>query len=196
MTHLTTAEAKDGWTPLLRAAFADDAEKVKALLAAGADADQAFPDDGRSWSGYSPLLLAVRVASTSAVRALMGRAKIDLRHARSGKTALYTSVQLARLECLRVLVAGGAAVDVPTAHGRTPLFQAASLGNAKLVRILVDAGANVNLTSTGAAAGFQPGLTALHTAGKLCHCPCRRLAPPAATIDLTPPPSLPPTQRS
>ena len=147
-----------GFTPLLYAVLAGDAESVGVLLAAGADVDDAGPD------GVTALMLALTKRHTAIALRLL-EAGADPRPAEAGYSALHLAAATGRLEVAEALLARGADPNVRlerpqrltnafeigvfqspgsgrlTQIGSTPLLVAAKSADAGMMRLLAEAGA-------------------------------------------------------
>ena len=113
-------------TPLMQAIRADDADKVKLLLAAGADAARA------QRNGNLPLVAAARRGKTAVVAALLQHGvNVDDQHDISGQTALHVAAKLGHAGVVALLCEAGAHVDVgEEGDGATPLHLAARYNHA------------------------------------------------------------------
>jgi uncharacterized protein len=124
---------------LLTAAQKANPAEVRALLAAGADAN------ARAADGSTAMLYAAHFGDTPSVQALLG-AKADPNFAnRYGVAPAHEAALRADAELLRILLDAGASVDVPLLQGETPLMLASRTGGADAVRLLIERGANVNV---------------------------------------------------
>lgn len=129
-----------GITPLHYALLAGETEKVKELIASGADVNAKAPNMG------TPLLYACTVGNAEAARLLIN-AKADVNAAGdTGYTPLMMACQTGNKELAELLVAAGA--DVNAKHvmngqetGLTPLKIAQSGGHTEIAALLVSAGA-------------------------------------------------------
>ncbi len=124
-----------GWTPLLCAVLRNDADLVRALLAAGADVTRCLSREG----GYSSSWEKGAVPAPSAI--------IDPEdtnrelYVPRAATALHLAAAYASANILRLLLEHGADVHARTLQGATPLLMAAAAGKTKCVRLLLQAGA-------------------------------------------------------
>jgi uncharacterized protein len=133
----------DGTTALHWAAFNDDLEVAKLLLAAGANV-KATTRIG----AITPLFLACKNGSAPMIELLL-KGGADLNSAtETGTTALMMAASAGNPEALKVLIAHGANVNArDLAHGQTPLIFAASLNRAEAIRMLMASGADPSITS-------------------------------------------------
>jgi len=138
---------------LLEAVAAGDPDRVRALLAAGADAN------ARDDAGDTPLLRAAHAGNLALVRMLLA-AGADANAADAlGWTALMKAAYNADLDrgfpdVVQALIGAGANVEAQIGYGIRPLMLAAGYGETEVVRALLDAGADVLARNDG-------GLTAL-----------------------------------
>jgi ankyrin repeat protein len=148
---------KGGYTPLLFAARNGHLEAAKALLAAGANANDTAPER------TSALVVAAH-SGHGAVGVLLLDKGADPNAADAGYTALQAAVLRGQLELVRALLAHGARPDAPLVKGTptlrqheiyvlgehlvgaTPMLLAAKFAEAAIMRVLADAGANVRAT--------------------------------------------------
>ena len=153
-----------GFTPLLYAILAGDAESVGILLPAGADIDDAGPD------GVTALMLALTKRHTAIALRLL-EAGADPHPAEAGYSALHLAAATGRLAVAEALLARGADPNVRlerpqrltnafeigvfqspgsgrlTQIGSTPLLVAAKSADAGMMRLLADAGADPRTTT-------------------------------------------------
>ncbi len=135
---------------LAAAAEAGDADRIAALLAAGANVN------GKPSYGPSALLVAARSNAVAVVRALLAAgADVNARAERrdNGYTPLIAAAALGHLETVQALLAAGAAVNAgadaigmadDTERGSTGLLVAAEHGHLAVVQALLAAGADPN----------------------------------------------------
>lgn len=133
---------------LFAAARAGDAEKINALLAAGANA--ATTDE----AGETALMHAAHAGHLDAVRALIGAGADVTAKSPQGWTALAKAAyngdtERGYVEVIEVLHEAGAAVDEPIFFGITPLMLAAGGGDASVVEWLINHGADVQASNEG-----------------------------------------------
>src|SRR5262249_26171652 len=142
--------SKSGYTALIFATIKNDANSVKALLAAGADASQTLPDGARA------LTVAASYRATAAALALIAGGADPSAGDRTGNTPLHIASQ-GDLDLIKALRAKGANLNAPPADpggarrgggffrpagGQTPLFTAARAGQIEAMRLLLEAGAD------------------------------------------------------
>ena len=153
-----------GFTPLLYAILAGDAESVGVLLAAGANVDDAGPD------GVTALMLALTKRHAAIALRLLA-AGADPHPAEGGYSALHLAAATGRLAVAEALLAGGAdpnarlerpqrltnAFEIGvfqspgsgrlTQIGSTPFLVAAKSADAGMMRLLAEAGADPLMTT-------------------------------------------------
>ena len=153
-----------GFTPLLYAILAGDAESVDILLAAGTDADDAGPD------GVTALMLALTKRHAGIALQLL-EAGADPHPAEAGYTALHLAAATGQPAVAEALLARGADPNVRlerpqrltnafeigvftspgsgrlTQIGSTPFLVAAKSADAGMMRRLADAGADPRATT-------------------------------------------------
>ena len=131
------AHGRDGMTPLLWAAQANDLEIARLLLRAGADANL-----GNRY-GITPLWLAATNRSPSLVTLLLEHgadASVGMPH---GETPVMAAARSGDAESIRLLIAAGADPNVAeTTLGETALMWAAAEDQADAIRALVAGGAD------------------------------------------------------
>ena len=133
----------DGMTALHWAAYRDDLEMLKLLLAAGADVKAAT-----RVGALTPLMLACANGDPAAVEALL-RAGADPNNANAnGTRALMTAAASGSPEAVKVLLEHGADVNArESARGQTALMFAAALDRTAVVRLLLARGADPNVAT-------------------------------------------------
>ncbi len=133
----------DGSTALHWAAFHDDADMVRMLLAAGANVKAATRE-----GAITPLFMSCQNGNAAIIEALL-KAGADPNEANgNGTTALMTAAAAGSVDALKVLIDHGAKVNATeAAHGQTALMFAASLGRTDAIRFLLAHGAQPNLTT-------------------------------------------------
>ncbi len=112
---------------------------VRALLAAGADAD------ARDVDGATPLLYAAHVGNVEIVRALLAAGADPNATNRYGVAPLHEASQVADAALIGALLDAGAEVDRALPEGETPLMLASRTSALAAVQLLIDRGANVNV---------------------------------------------------
>ncbi len=136
---LGAAGAPDLDAKLLQAAQKADPADVRALLAAGADAN------ARAADGSTPMLYAAHFGDLDSVRALLGAQGNPNITNRYGIGPLHEAALRADVEQVRLLLDAGAAVDLALPQGETPLMLASRTSGVDAVRLLIEHGANVNV---------------------------------------------------
>jgi len=124
---------------LLDAIRAGDPDEVKALLAAGADANVR---DGEGWTAL--MLVTVKGHLDVARELLSAGADVHAKN-QKGWTALRFAVSMDDAEALRLLLEVGADVNERDAEGDTALMQAAREKSTESLRLLLAHGADVNI---------------------------------------------------
>jgi ankyrin repeat protein len=135
------AAQPDGMTALLWAAYHDETDQARALLAAGADARVA------NRYGITPLSLACQNGNAVLVEQLLAAGADPHRALPGGETPLLTAARTGRPGPIRALLAAGARVNDALPNGQTPLMWAASEGHTAAVQLLLAAGADLHATT-------------------------------------------------
>ncbi|XP_044260278.1 ankyrin repeat domain-containing protein 50 isoform X3 [Tribolium madens] len=127
-----------GQAALHVAARLGQAQVVKVLLEAGANADQANVD------GWTPLRAAAWGGHTEVVELLVDHGcALDSVDAEN-RTALRAAAWSGHEEIVKILLQHGADVNLTDHEGRTALIAAAYMGHSEIVEHLLDFGADVN----------------------------------------------------
>lgn len=147
----------DGTTALHWAAYHDDPEATKLILAAGGNATAS------NRHGVTPLALACVNGTEAIVSALLAAGADPNSTLRGGETALMTASRTGRLGAVDALLKAGAKVDATDHHGQNALMWSAAEGHTAVVERLVAAGADPH---TRLKSGFTPLLFAARE-GKL-----------------------------
>jgi ankyrin repeat protein len=124
---------------LLEAAQKTHPTDVRALLAAGADAN------ARAADGSTPMIYAAHFGDTGSVQALLGAKGDPNLTNRYGVGPMHEAALRADAGLLRVLIAAGADVDLALPQGETPLMLASRTSGVDAVRLLIEHGAKVNV---------------------------------------------------
>jgi ankyrin repeat protein len=115
-----------------------DRRAALAMIAAGADVNQAQPD------GTTPLHWAAYRIDRELVGALLRKgARADAVN-RYGASPLAEAVKVASAELVEMLLEAGANASVANEDGQTPLMLAARTGSVAVATLLVQGGADVN----------------------------------------------------
>ena len=133
----------DGSTALHWAAFHDDVDMVRLLVAAGANVKVATRE-----GAITPLFMACENGNAAIVSALL-KAGADANAVNAnGTTALMTAAASGSVDAVKVLVEAKADVNAKeSAHGQTAVMFAAALNRAEVVRYLLEHGADPNIAS-------------------------------------------------
>jgi ankyrin repeat protein len=150
-TNVNAAQV-DGTTALHWAVQHNDADTVKALLAAGANA--------KAENRYSVTPLSIACTNGSAsIAQLLIEAGADVNAAlRGGETPLMTAARTGKVDLVKLLIARGANVDHRLAQGQTALMWASADGHTAVVEALLAAGAEFRKPLDS---GFTPMLFAV-----------------------------------
>lgn len=133
----------DGSTALHWAAFHDDLDMVKLLLAAGANVKV-----GTREGAITPLFMACTNGNAAIIEALL-KAGADANAVNAnGTSALMTASAAGNADAVKVLIDHGANVNAKeSAHGQTALMFAAALNRADAIKVLLAHGAEANVTT-------------------------------------------------
>ena len=115
-----------------------NADLVKLLLEAGADANASLP------GGETILMTAARAGNLEAVKALLARGADPNARERSDQTALMWAAAEGHAAVVQALIDAGADIRAKLKSGFTPLFFAVREGHIEVARTLLQAGVNVN----------------------------------------------------
>jgi len=117
------ARSPDGFTPLHIAAFAHNLDATRALLAAGADANELAT---ASFAQVTPLGTAATFGAAEIVGLLLDHGADTERTSDHGNTPLHSASANGNRAIVELLLANGANVAAATADGRTPADLAAN----------------------------------------------------------------------
>jgi ankyrin repeat protein len=133
----------DGSTALHWAAYRDDLEMVKLLLAAGANV-RATTREG----AITPLLMACQNGSAAMIETLL-KAGSDANAVKTnGTTPLMMAAASGNADAVKMLLAHAANVNAKeSAHGQTALMFAAALNRAAVIKTLMAAGADASVAT-------------------------------------------------
>ena len=133
----------DGTTALHWAAFRDDLDLVKLLLASGAN-----PKGATREGGITPLFMACTNGNAAIVSAMLAAGADPNTVNANGTTALMTAAASGSVDAVKVLLDHGADVKAKEhAHGQTALMFAAALNRDAVVQLLMVRGAEPNVTT-------------------------------------------------
>jgi len=133
----------DGTTALHWAAFRDDLDMVKWLLAAGANV-KATTREG----AITPLFMACTNGNASIIGALLTAGADANAVNANGTTALMTAASSGSVDAVKTLLDRGADVKAKErVHGQTALMFAAALNRSDVVKLLISRGAEPNVAT-------------------------------------------------
>lgn len=124
--------------PLLAAADEGNVDRVRSLIAEGADVN------ATTGSGPTALILAVEGGYLDVAKILLSKGADVNAKDNSGQTALIYAAKKGHLDILQQLLERGADLNVRDKDGNTALGLAVGLGHTGVVQALVDKGADVN----------------------------------------------------
>jgi ankyrin repeat protein len=134
----------DGSTALHWAAFRDDADMAKLLLANGADVKAATRE-----GAITPLFMACTNGNAAIIDALLKSGADPNSTKANGTTALMTCAASGSPDAVKLLLDNGAEVNAKeSVHGQTALMFAAALNRADAVKLLLARGAGANIATT------------------------------------------------
>jgi uncharacterized protein len=136
------ARRPDGSTPLQWAAFEDDVDEARRLIAAGADVK------ATSNYGINAMLLAADISSTRLIELLLKNGADANSANPDGETALHLVSRSGNIEAAQLLLKAGAKIDPRDKLGeQTPLMWAVARRHPAMVEFLLSKGADVNARS-------------------------------------------------
>ena len=133
----------DGTTALHWAAYHDDLEMVKLLLASGANVKAATRE-----GAITPLFMACQNGNAAVMDALL-KAGADANSVKAnGTTALMIAAASGSVDAVKLLLDRSATINAKeTAHGQTALMFAAALNRSAVVKLLMERGADANVAT-------------------------------------------------
>jgi ankyrin repeat protein len=133
----------DGMTALHWAAFNDDLETARVLIAAGANIKAATRD-----GAITPLLIACTNGNAPVIQALLNAGADANSASAEGATALMKAGVSGNAEAVKVLIDHGANVNAKDgAHGQTALMFAAAENRPAAIKVLMARGADSKITT-------------------------------------------------
>ncbi|HEY3730024.1 MAG TPA: quinoprotein dehydrogenase-associated putative ABC transporter substrate-binding protein [Steroidobacteraceae bacterium] len=134
-----SATDRDGWTAIMTAAWTDNGDAVKLLVAHHSDPNFVGPGD------MTPLRIALQYRKDIAAQALIDSGA-DYTHpiGEAGYTPLMLAIAGHSQIAAQALIKKGADVNAANSGGVTALMIAAADGQPELAQLLVDSGANVS----------------------------------------------------
>lgn len=141
----------DGDATVLEAASCGDTERLRALLAKGADANEVGAD------GVTPLFAAATDRSLEDVKLLLAHgANVNAQNA-DGETALkrISWGDDGGLQIVKLLLAGGADPNIPDNDGKTSLHEAVSVSSTEIIRSLLEHKADPNAKDSAGTTPLQ-----------------------------------------
>ncbi len=143
-SHSGTSDPKvnlpdeNGWTPLMKACNRESLDKVRRLIAAGADVHKADADR------FGPMMCACVEGRANVVRSLLTQGAAVDRADEQGRTPLSWTVTRGDFhETADALISSGADVNRPDKDGFTPLMRAALVSHVRCFELLIRKGADV-----------------------------------------------------
>jgi ankyrin repeat protein len=134
----------DGSTALHWAAFNDDLETTKLLLAAGANVKVTTRE-----GGITPLFMACTNGNAAIIEALLKAGADPNSLKANGTTALMLAAASGNALAAKILLDRGAKVDAKeSVHGQTALMFAAALNRDAVVKLLLAHGADPNIATS------------------------------------------------
>jgi ankyrin repeat protein len=138
----------NGRTALYEAIENDSVDVVKALLANGANADDAGREtrviQGMSLDyGQTPLMAAVDEGDLALVQALLEAKANPNLAGKSGNTALMGALQQKHTDIVKALLAGGADPNAKDKAGTPTMYSAVQFGDVEMVKAMLAAGAKL-----------------------------------------------------
>jgi ankyrin repeat protein len=132
----------DGTTALHWAAFRDELEMVKLLLAAGANVKAATRE-----GGITPLFMACTNGNAAIIGAMLHAGADANAVNANGTTALMTAAASGSVSAVKVLLDGAGVKTKERVHGQTALMFAAALNRHEVVKLLIARGAEPNVAT-------------------------------------------------
>jgi ankyrin repeat protein len=130
----------DGTTALMWAVRSDDTSRVRSLLHAGAQVDQA------NVNGVTALQLACQNGNATMIKLLLGAGADREKRDAAGETPLMTAVRSGEIAATRILLQKGADVNArEPEYQQTALMLAARGAEPRMVSLLLQAGAKVDV---------------------------------------------------
>jgi ankyrin repeat protein len=139
MVSLAASAAADLGAKLLQAAQNTNPVDVRALVAAGADAN------ARAADGSTPLIYAAHFGDVVSVQALLAAKGDPNLTNRYGIGPMHEAALRADAGLLKALLDAGADVDLALPQGETPLMLASRTSGVDAVQLLIERGAKVNV---------------------------------------------------
>jgi len=123
---------------LINAVYANNINKIRELVAAGADINK------ENKYGKTPLEIAVSSGNLDMVRLLVELGADINKENKYNRTPLEIAISSGKIDMLRLLVELGDDINKENSLGKTPLYTAVIKNQINIVKLLVELGADIN----------------------------------------------------
>ena len=141
----------DGWSPLHESVYAQDAQKVRGLIAKKNDIN------AKSDAGITPLMMAVKLNDEEILGLLLDAGADAEAQDGNGMGVLHYMVARNRVALFENLLGRGMRLDLDVQNndGITPLMQAAYSNNMEIVETLLKFGADPRVKNANGASAYD-----------------------------------------